>query len=145
MDKFQITDIYSGNVDRHKDDSDARFAKETGFQSPARDHFEKRLSLDEHIIRRPAATFFVRVKGDGLNEIGIFSEDILVVDRSVKPFSGCIAVVLLEGEHTVRRLEKRSQGWYLCTKKDPESGRLITEEMDFETWGVVSHAIHKYF
>jgi SOS-response transcriptional repressor LexA len=52
--------------------------------------------------------------------------------------------VLLEGEHTVRRLEKRSQGWYLCTKKDSESGRLITEEMDFEIWGVVSHAIHKY-
>lgn len=143
MEEFQITGIYSGNIDRNKDDSDIRFAKETGFPSPARDHYERRLSLDDHIIRRPAATFFVRVKGDALNDIGIFSEDILVVDRSLKPFSGCLAVVLLEGEYTVRRLEKRGSTMYLLTEKNG-AGTAITEDLEYEIWGVVSHAIHKY-
>lgn len=144
MDEFQITDIYSGNIERHKHDHRAKFSKETGFPSPARDHYEKRLSLDEHIIRRPAATFFVRVKGNGLNEIGIYSEDILVIDKSLKPFSGCLIVAILEGEHTVRRFEKRSGAIYLSTKKNQEHALKVTAELDFEIWGVVSHSIHKH-
>ncbi|MDZ7715986.1 MAG: translesion error-prone DNA polymerase V autoproteolytic subunit [Balneolaceae bacterium] len=144
MDEFQITDIYSGDIERYKHDKEAKFSKETGFPSPARDHYEKRLSLDEHIIRRPAATFFVRVKGNGLNNIGIYSQDILVVDRSLKPFSGCLVVVILEGEHTLRRLEKRKGTMFLCTKENQKNATAITNDLDYEIWGVVSHSIHKH-
>lgn len=144
MDELHITDIYSGNIERHKKDDEARFSKETGFPSPARDHYEKRLSLDEHLIHRPAATFFVRVKGDGMNESGIFSEDILIVDRSIKPISNHIVVVLLDGTYTVKRLDKRKGTYYLCSGKKNAVDVAMTDDLDYEIWGVVTHAIHKY-
>lgn len=144
MNNLRITDIYSGNIDRYKQDDDAKFAKETGFPSPARDHYEKRLSLDEHLIHRPAATFFVRVQGEGMNESGIFAGDILIVDRSIKPVSNHIVVVLLDGVYTVKRLDKRKGTFYLCSDKKSTKDVAITDDLDYEIWGVVTHAIHKY-
>lgn len=144
MDDFSITGIYSGDIDRTPKHDSNRFRKETGFPSPARDHFEKPLSLDEYIIKRPAATFFVRVKGDGLNKIGIFSDDILVIDRSISASSGHLIVAILEGEMVVRKLIKQGQTMYLSTKKSLDNATKITDMLDFEVWGVVSHAIHKY-
>ncbi|MCW9707850.1 LexA family protein [Fodinibius salsisoli] len=144
MEDFSITDIYSGNVDRTPKQDANRFRKETGFPSPARDHFEKPLSLDEYIIKRPAATFFVRVKGDGLNKIGIFSDDILVVDRSISASPGHVIVAILEGEMVARNLVKQGKDIYLSQKKSLDGATKITDMLDFEVWGVVSHAIHKY-
>lgn len=144
MEDFTITNIHSGNIDREPERDSNRFRKETGFPSPARDHFEKPLSLDEHIINRPAATFFIRGKGDGLNDIGIFSEDILVVDRSINPISKHVIVAILEGEMVVRKLLKKDNAMYLTKGKDFSNALKITDDLDFEIWGVVSHAIHKY-
>lgn len=144
MENFSIVDIHSGNIDREPRQDTNRFRRETGFPSPARDHFEKPLSLDEHIINRPAATFFVRVKGDGLNGIGIFSDDILVVDRSIDAVSGHLIVAILEGQMVVRKLQKKKNNMYLFTNKSTKNGTQITDSLDFEVWGVVSHAIHKY-
>ena len=103
MEDFRITDIYSYNLDRSPEQDPNRYRKETGFPSPARDHFEKPLSLDEYIIKRPAATFFMRVKSEGLNSIGIFSDDILVIDRSIGPSSKHLILAILEGKMTVRK------------------------------------------
>jgi DNA polymerase V len=144
MEDFTITNIYSGNIDRESEQDSNRFRKETGFPSPARDHFEKPLSLDEHIINRPAATFFVRVKGDGLNDLGVFSDDILVVDRSINPVSKHVIVAILEGEMVVRKLLKKDNTMYLTRGKSFSNAREVTDDLDFEIWGVVSHAIHKY-
>lgn len=144
MEDFRITDIYSGDIDREPKQDKNRFRKETGFPSPARDHFEKPLSLDEYIIKHPAATFFMRVKGDGLNHIGIFSEDILVIDRSIQPESDRLIVAILEGELVVRKLLKHKKSMYLTKENHLKNARKITNELDFEVWGVVSHAIHKY-
>lgn len=144
MEDFSITDIYSGNIDRTSRQNTNRFRKETGFPSPARDHFEKPLSLDDHIIKRPAATFLIRVKGNGLNHIGIFSEDILVVDRSISVSPGNLIVAILEGEMVVGKLIKQGKATYLSQKKSLDNATKITDMLDFEVWGVVSHAIHKY-
>ncbi len=144
MEEFRITDIYSGNIDREPKQDDNRFRKETGFPSPARDHFEKPLSLDEYIIKRPAATFFMRVKGDGLQNIGIFSDDILVIDRSITPSARHLIVAILEGKMVVRKLLKKGSVMYIATDENFDNARQITNELDFEIWGVVSHAIHKY-
>lgn len=144
MEDFRITDIYSGAIDREPKQNPNQFRKETGFPSPARDHFEKPLSLDEHIIKHPAATFFVRVKGDGLKDIGIFSEDILVIDRSIHPRPKHIVVAILEGEMVVRKLIKQGKSLYLGKGEHLEDTHEVYDELDFEIWGVVSHAIHKY-
>ena len=42
-----------------------------GFPSPADDYLDKKLDLNEFLIRHPAATFFVRVKGDSMINAGI--------------------------------------------------------------------------
>ncbi|WP_440999657.1 LexA family protein [Fodinibius sp. SL11] len=144
MEDFRITDVYSGNIDREPKQDKNRFRKETGFPSPARDHFEKPLSLDDYIIKRPAATFFMRVKGDGLNDIGIFSDDILVIDRSINPVSNHVIVAILEGGMTVRKLIKKGNTIYVVKGDDLTGKQKITNETDFEIWGVVTHAIHKY-
>jgi DNA polymerase V len=75
-----------------------------GFPSPAQDYVEQTLDLNELCIKRPAATFFVRVEGESMIEAGIFHNDILVVDRSVKPTHGDIVVAHIDGEFTVKEL-----------------------------------------
>lgn len=144
MENFSITDIYSGNIDRSNENDPNRFRRETGFPSPAQDHYERRLSLDNHIIRHPAATFFMRVKGNGLNDIGIYSKDILVIDRSIKPTPGCLITAILEGEMVVRKLTKENKTRYIAKGKNLNDRTEITDALDFEIWGVVSHSIHKH-
>ncbi|TYP92543.1 SOS response UmuD protein [Fodinibius salinus] len=144
MENFSITDIYSGNIDRNNENDPNRFRRETGFPSPAQDHYERRLSLDDYIIRHPAATFFMRVKGNGLNDIGIYSKDILVIDRSLKPTANCLITAILEGEIVVRKLIKTNGTTYLAKGKDLKEQTEITEALDFKIWGVVSHSIHEH-
>lgn len=144
MENFNITDIYSGDIDAGPKKESTRFRKETGFPSPASDHFERPLSLDKHIIKRPAATFFIRVRGNGLNDIGIFSKDILVVDRSIDASGGHLIVAVLEGEMVVRKLIRQGHVMYLSEDGTVKDAVKITDLLDFEIWGVVSHAIHKY-
>lgn len=75
-----------------------------GFPSPAQDYVEQTLDLNELCIKRPAATYFVRVEGDSMIEAGIHPDDILVVDRSVTPQHGDIVIAQVNGEFTVKEL-----------------------------------------
>jgi len=79
-----------------------------GFPSPADDYIEGKLDLNRHLIKHPAATFFVRVTGDSMLEAGIHSRDILIVDRSLEAIDGNVIVAVLDGELTVKRLYKRN-------------------------------------
>lgn len=56
-----------------------------GFPSPADDFLEGALDLNQHLIRHPAATFFVHVSGDSTREAGIHSGELLIVDRALEP------------------------------------------------------------
>lgn len=144
MDDLEITDIYSGNIEREDDDSAWQFRKETGFPSPARDHLENKLSLDELIIRRPAATYFVRVKGDSMTEAGIHSGDLVVIDRSLKPQQGSLVVVLLDGKHKLKRVVKKKGSTWFLSDNHPNKAIQITEDLDYSIWGVVSFTIHQF-
>jgi len=75
-----------------------------GFPSPAEQYLEPPLDLNELLVRRPAATYFVRVAGDSMNGAGIVEEDLLVVDRSLTPVDGDIIIAAVDGEFTVKRL-----------------------------------------
>ena len=79
---------------------------QAGCPSPADDHMEKSLDLNEHLVRNPAATFFVKVEGDSMRDAGILSGDILVVDRSLTPKDSQIVVAMLDGDFTVKRLRQ---------------------------------------
>ena len=75
-----------------------------GFPSPAQNYMEKALSLDEHFIKHPSATYYVRVVGDSLVGVGIQSEDILIVDRALKPKPNRIVIAVIDGEFVIRRV-----------------------------------------
>lgn len=83
-----------------------------GFPSPAEQYQEQPLDLNELLVKRPAASFFVRVQGDSMTGAGIQDGDLLVVDRSLRPASGDIIIACVDGDFTVKtlRLGKGEQG-----------------------------------
>jgi len=109
-----------------------------GFPSPADDYLDKRLDLNERHIKHPASTFLVEVKGDSMIGAGIFSGDVLIVDRSVKAKSKKIIVAILNGDFTVKRLLEKGDKKYLVSENPDYAPIEITESMDFEVWGVVT-------
>lgn len=114
-----------------------------GFPSPAEDYVDKRLDLNEHLIRNPAATFFVRVEGDSMRDAHIASGDILVVDRAVEAKSGSIVVAALDGELTVKRLRKKDGRLFLVPENPAYEPMEIQSGASFLVWGVVTYIIHK--
>jgi DNA polymerase V len=116
---------------------------QAGFPSPADDYIEKELDLNELMVGRPAATFFVRVEGDSMKDALIQSGDILVVDRSLEPCNGKIVIAVYRGEFTVKRFQRDASGIWLVPE-NPAYPRLRVEEgSDFEVWGVVTYVIHR--
>lgn len=116
---------------------------QAGFPSPAQDHIEKQLDLNEYLVSHPVATFFVRVQGDSMREANIHSGDILIVDRALEAVSGKIIVAVLNGEFTVKRLKKENGQVWLLPENDDFEPISIQPESDFEVWGVVTWVIHK--
>jgi len=118
-------------------------AVEAGFPSPAEDYIEGSLDLNKHLIKHPAATFFVRVSGDSMINAGIYPGDILIVDRSLDATDKKIVIAFIDGELTVKRLKYRDNLLFLEPENDSYLPIKITEEMSFEVWGVVTNVIHK--
>ena len=113
-----------------------------GFPSPAEDYLDKKLDLNEHLIKHPASTFFVKVKGDSMVGAGINSGDILIVDRSLEPKDKRIVVAVVNGDFTVKRISKKGDKLSLLSENPKYSPIEIKDGMDFEVWGVVIHVIH---
>ena len=113
-----------------------------GFPSPADDYVEKTLDLNELLVQKPAATFFVRAQGESMLGAGIHPNDILVVDRSIAPVSGKIVICALNGELTVKRLERGNGQWQLKAENPAYADIVIHEELELVIWGVVTNVIH---
>ncbi|RKX17217.1 MAG: LexA family transcriptional regulator [Candidatus Zixiibacteriota bacterium] len=114
-----------------------------GFPSPAEDYIEDQLDLNKHLIKHPAATFFVKVKGDSMIDAGIHSGDILIVDRAVNPGNKKVVIAVINGELTLKRIRMSKGKLFLVPENDKYKPVEITEEMDFTVWGVVTNVIHK--
>ena len=113
-----------------------------GFPSPADDYIDKKLDLNELLIRHPAATFFVKVSGDSMTRAGIHHGDILIVDRAETATNNSIIIAVLNGELTVKRLVKNKDTISLVPENPEYDTISVTEDMQFEVWGVVIHVIH---
>ena len=113
-----------------------------GFPSPAADYEEGKLDLNRHLIRNPAATFFVRVTGDSMIKAGIHSGDLLVVDRSIEPRDKNVVIAVVNGELTVKRIRIRKNRLTLEAENEAYQSQEINDEMEFEVWGVVTNVIH---
>lgn len=113
-----------------------------GFPSPADDHVETRLDLNQHLIHHPSATFFVRVDGDSMVDAGIHSGDLLIVDRALEATDGRIVIAAYDGELTVKRLRFLKDRPYLMPENSSYSPLPVSEENDCYVWGVVTNVIH---
>jgi DNA polymerase V len=113
-----------------------------GFPSPAEDYIEGRLDLNRHLIKHPAATFFVRVAGDSMINAGIHPGDILVVDRALEPQDSNVVIAVIDGELTVKRISQSQGKLFLVPDNQAYEPLEILEEMEFEVWGVVTSVIH---
>jgi DNA polymerase V len=116
----------------------------SGFPSPAEDHIEETLDLQQLLIKRPAATFYVEMEGNALRGLGIFDKDILVVDRSQTPVLNSIVIVVLDGEMLVRRWYPQPDKRLLLVAAHSAYPLIeVTSEMSCEVWGVVTAAVRR--
>jgi len=113
-----------------------------GFPNQASEEVEDTLDLNELLIKRPAATFFLRVSGHSMIKAGIFHNDILIVDRSIEPGNGKIVIAAVNGELTVKRLFIEGRKVQLIPENDAFQPIEITSEMELHIWGVVTNVIH---
>jgi DNA polymerase V len=113
-----------------------------GFPSPADDHIESHLDLNDYLVSNPAATFMVRAVGDSMINAGINSGDILIVDRSITPTSGKIVIAAVDGELTVKRLDIHADHLYLVAENPNYPPIRVNESQDAIVWGVVTNVIH---
>jgi DNA polymerase V len=116
---------------------------EAGFPSPADDHLERGIDLNEELIRNPAATFLVRVKGDSMRDAGIHAGDVLIVDKSLTPTDRKIVVAMIDGNFTVKRFRKRGARVFLEAENPDFSPIEVTEGQELSIFGVVSYIIHQ--
>ena len=113
-----------------------------GFASPAADYLQETLSLDQLLIRHPAATFFARAKGQSMEGAGIFDDDILIIDRSLTAKSGDVIIALLDGELIVKRLVC-GEGKAMLQSEHPDYPPItVDSEQSLDVWGVVTNVIH---
>lgn len=113
-----------------------------GFPSPALDHMEQKLSLDELLDIDAPHTYLVRVTGDSMTGVGIFDEDILIVSRAITKKIGRVVVADLNGETFVKRLTQQDDQYVLRSENPKYPPRFIMEGDELTTWGVVKANLH---
>lgn len=114
-----------------------------GFPSPAEDYASLNLDLNRELIKNPASTFYARVSGLSMVDEGINDGDLLVIDKSIEPYDGCLAVCYIDGEFTLKRFE-RHDGYGLLIPANRDFKPIkVTSENDFCIWGVVTYLIKK--
>ena len=114
-----------------------------GFPSPADDFKETRISLDRELVKNKEATFYARVSGDSMVGAGLSDGDLLVIDRSKNPENGKIAVCLIDGDFTVKRIKKEKKKLYLMPENKKYKPIELKEENELIIWGIVEYVIKK--
>lgn len=113
-----------------------------GFPSPADDYSDQKLDLNTFLIKHPAATFFVKVEGDSMTGAGIQTGDMLIVDRALPVVDKAIVLAVINGEFTIKRIRKAGAELFLQPENENFKPIKITQDMDFEVWGIVTFVIH---
>ena len=115
-----------------------------GFPSPAENYVEEDLNLNKYLIKNTEATFFIRVSGNSMINIGIFDNDILIVDRAGNPKNHSVVVASLDGELVIKRLSKNKSGRYILKSENPDYPDIkLQSDNDTVIWGVATYVIHK--
>ncbi len=115
-----------------------------GFPSPAMDFIDLSIDMNRYLIKRPSSTFYGRVKGVSMKNCGIDDGDLLVIDKSINPSNNKIAVCYIDGEFTVKRINVNEGACWLIPENKNYKPIKITEDNDFQIWGIVTHVIKSF-
>lgn len=114
-----------------------------GFPSPAADFDGTRVSIDQIVVKNALATFYAKANGNSMTGAGIDDGDILVIDKSIEPQDGKIAVCFIDGEFTVKRIKVQENSLLLFPENKLFEPIEITQENDFIIWGIVTFVVKK--
>ena len=114
-----------------------------GFPSPADDFKEIRISLDRELVKNSESTFYARVSGDSMIDAGLDDGDLLIIDRSLSPENGKIAICFIDGDFTVKRIKKDKNKLYLVPENKKYQRIEVSEENELIIWGIVEYVIKK--
>ena len=112
-----------------------------GFPSPADDFLDTSIDLNKILITNKDATFYGRVKGDSMIDAGLSDGDLLIIDKSLEPKDGKIAVCFIDGEFTVKRIKITNKCIYLVAENKNYKPIKVTDDNDFLIWGIVTTVI----
>ena len=117
-----------------------------GFPSPATDYIEEDVDLNVHLIKNVPATFIIRVQGKSMTDVGIYDEDLLIVDKSLKPKNFSTVIANVHDELVVKSFVKERDEQFLTSgSKKIEDKIIINSESDVFVWGVVTYVIHSVY
>ncbi len=112
-----------------------------GFPSPAQDYMDLSIDLNRELIRNPSSTFYGRVKGDSMQDAGVSEGDVLVIDKSLEPQDGDMAVCFLDGEFTLKFIQLEKDAIWLIPANEAYDPIRVTVENEFLIWGIVTYTI----
>ena len=119
-------------------------AVSAGFPSPAADFLDTSIDLNEYLIKHPSTTFLAITSGFSMKDAGIHDKDILIIDKSLEPTDGKIAVCIIDGEFVLKRLKVDKLGIWLMPANPLFKPIRVSEFQDFEIWGIVTYSIQKH-
>ena len=115
-----------------------------GFPSPADDFLDSPIDLNKELIDNPSATFYGRVSGDSMIDLGINDGDLLIIDKSKPVQNGKIAVCFVDGEFTMKQIKIEEDCCWLVPANKKYTPIKITEDNDFIVWGIVIHVVKSF-
>ena len=134
-------DIYSALTDTALELPYVDDGISAGFPSPALDFVDLTIDLNRHLIKNPSSTFYGRVKGDSLINAGISNDDLLIIDRSLEPVNGKIAVCYIDGSFTAKRIKIAKKEIWLIPENENYQPIKVTDENELIIWGIVTYVI----
>lgn len=143
MDIKKELSIHTASVDTNLALPFADCGIKAGFPSPAQDYLEQAIDLNKELVRHPACTFYGRVSGDSMIDAGLHDGDIVVIDKSIQPFNGAMAVCFIDGEFTIKYIELHTDYIMLIPANRDFEPIKVTAENDFLIWGIVTYSIKK--
>lgn len=137
-------DFYSVSIDTEMFLPYVKDGISAGFPSPADDFLDASIDLNRELIRNPNSTFYGKVRGNSMKDLGIHDGDLLIIDKSIEPQNGKIAICYIDGEFTVKTIKiEQDCIWLIPANKDYHAIK-VTKDNDFLVWGIVINVI-KYF
>jgi DNA polymerase V len=115
-----------------------------GFPSPANDFLDSAIDLNKHLIKNPSTTFIAVTSGTSMKGAGIDNNDLLIIDKSLEPTNGAIAVCIINNEFTLKRLKLERKQLYLMPENDEFKPLKITEDENFQIWGILTYSIKQH-